>query len=350
MKINTVLALLFSCVIIYAGVEYSNGITGTTQKNGDGCVCHNLSPDPAVWVRIEGPDTLLQGQTAQYILKLSGGPGVEGGFNVAAFSGLLSVDGAGVKKVGDELTHTSAGIFTDSILSWTFSFTAGNTNYIDTIYSVANSVNGNGDPSGDQWNFGVKFPIVVLDVIPVELTSFTAEQTASGILLKWTTASELNNSGFAVERLKSNLWEKIGFVNGYGTTTSTKQYSFIDNSPLSGNLYYRLKQMDFDGGFTHSSEIEVKFNSIVSEFTLEQNYPNPFNPGTEISWQSSVSSHQTLKVYDVLGNEIATLVDEFREAGYHSIGFNASNLASGIYYYTLTAGSQSHTKKMLLLK
>lgn len=350
MKINTILFLFFFGVLVYAGIEYSTGITGVTEKNGDGCTCHNLTPEPAVWVRIEGPDTLLQGQTAQYILKLSGGPAINGGFNVAAYSGALNVDGTGVQKFGDELTQTSPLAFVDSVVSWTFSFTAGNTNYIDTLYSVANSSNGNGNPSGDQWNFGAKFPVVVLDVIPVELTSFTAEQTASGILLKWTTASELNNRGFAIERSSSNLWEEIGFVNGYGTTTSAKQYSFTDNSPLSGSIFYRLKQLDFDGSFTYSNEIEVSFSNIPTDFILEQNYPNPFNPSTQISWQFPVSSWQTLKVYDVLGNELATLVDEFREAGYHSIGFSASNLASGIYYYTLTTGTINQTKKMILIK
>ena len=350
MKINTIIFLFFFGVLVYAGIEYSTGITGVTEKNGDGCTCHNLTPEPTVWVRIEGPDTLLQGQTAQYTLKLSGGPAINGGFNVAAYSGVLNLDGTGVQKIGDELTQTSPLAFVDSVVSWTFSFTAGNTNYMDTLYSVANSVNGNGNPSGDQWNFGAKFPIVVLDVIPVELTSFTAEQSASGILLKWTTASELNNNGFAIERLSSNLWEEIGFVNGHGTTTSTKQYSFTDNSPLSGSIFYRLKQLDFDGSFTYSNEIEVNFSSIVSDFVLEQNYPNPFNPSTQISWQSPVSSWQILKVYDVLGNEVATLVDEFREAGNHKVTFNSSGLASGIYYYKLTSGSQSLTKKMILIR
>jgi hypothetical protein len=350
MKINTILFLFFFGVLVYAGIEYSTGITGVTEKNGDGCTCHNLTPEPTVWVRIEGPDTLLQGQTAQYTLKLSGGPAISGGFNVAAYSGVLNVDGTGVQKFGDELTQTSPFAFVDSVVSWTFSFTAGNTNYIDTLYSVANSSNGNGDPTGDQWNFGAKFPVVVLDVIPVELTSFTAEQTASGILLKWTTASELNNSGFNIERLSSNFWEDIGFVNGFGTTTSAKQYSFTDNSPLSGSIYYRLKQLDFDGSFTYSNEIEINFNGVVSDFVLEQNYPNPFNPSTQISWQSAAGSHQTLKVFDVLGNEVAVLVDEFREAGDHEINFNSTGLSSGIYYYTLTTGAESQTKKMILIR
>ncbi len=349
MKINTLLALLFCSVIIYAGIEYSNGITGTTNKNGDGCVCHNLTPTPTVWVRIEGPDTLLQGQTAQYIIKLSGGPAVKGGFNVASYLGNLTA-GPGVQKIGSELTHSTAANFSDSVLSWSFSFTAQNNNYTDTLYSVANSVNGNGSPSGDQWNHGAKFPVVVLDVIPVELTSFLAEQSTNGILLKWTTASEINNSGFVIERLSSDLWVNIGFVSGNGTTTSSNQYSFIDKSPLSGVSYYRLKQMDFDGSFTYSNEIEITFNGVVSDFLLEQNFPNPFNPTTKISWQSAAGSHQTLKVFDVLGNEVAVLVDEFREAGNHRITFNASGLASGIYYYTLKAGDLSQTKKMVLIQ
>lgn len=350
MKINTILVLLFSSLIIYAGIEYSTGITGTTQKNGDGCVCHNLNPNPAVWVRIEGPDTLLQGQTAQYTLRLSGGPAGSGGFNVASFSGVLNVVSAGVQKIGNELTQTSPLVFTDSIISWTFSLTAGTTNYIDTIYSVANSANNNGNPSGDHWNFGAKFPIVVLDVIPVELTSFLAEKASNKIMLKWTTASELNNSGFSIERLSSDHWEDIGFISGSGTTTSTKYYSFIDYSPVSGVSYYRLKQSDFDGSFTYSKEIEVNFNGLVSAFTLEQNYPNPFNPSTTISWQSPVGSLHTLKVYDVLGNEVATLFNEYGEAGNHKITFNASGLASGIYYYRLISGSSVETKKMLLVK
>jgi hypothetical protein len=356
MKINTILFLFFFGVLVYAGIEYSTGITGVTEKNGDGCTCHNLTPEPTVWVRIEGPDTLLQGQTAQYTLKLSGGPAISGGFNVAAYSGVLNVDGTGVQKFGDELTQTSPFAFVDSVVSWTFSFTAGNTNYIDTLYSVANSSNGNSDPTGDQWNFGAKFPIVVLDVIPVELTSFTASIINGSVTLNWQTATEINNSGFEIERsvisneVKNLIWEEIGFVNGYGTTTSAKQYSFTDNSPLSGNLYYRLKQMDFDGSFTYSNELEVNFNGVVSDFVLEQNYPNPFNPSTQISWQSAAGSHQTLKVFDVLGNEVAVLVDEFREAGNHRITFNATVLASGIYYYTLTTGAVSQTKKMILIR
>ncbi|MBK7629453.1 MAG: T9SS type A sorting domain-containing protein [Ignavibacteriales bacterium] len=89
---------------------------------------------------------------------------------------------------------------------------------------------------------------------------------------------------------------------------------------------------------------------VISEFKLDQNYPNPFNPSTKISWQSPVSSHQSLKIYDVLGNEVATLVNEYKSAGSYEIVFNASKLSSGIYFYRFTAGSFVQTKKMILIK
>ena len=91
-------------------------------------------------------------------------------------------------------------------------------------------------------------------------------------------------------------------------------------------------------------------NKLPTEFALGQNYPNPFNPGTKISWQSPVSSHQTLKVYDMLGNEVATLVDEYREAGNYEIKFDASKLASGVYLYRLQADNYTFTRKMTLIK
>lgn len=355
MKIFTLLSIVFLSLLVYAGIEYSTGITGVTQKNGDGCTCHNLTPNPSVWVRIEGPDTLLQGQTAQFIVKLSGGPAVAGGFNVASYSGLLSPDDAGIQLIGNELTHSSPRLFTDSVMSWTFSFTAGNNNYVDTIYSVANSVNGNGNPSGDEWNFGIKFPVTVLDVIPVELASFSAKQLMNSVILRWSTITELNNDGFEVERRVSTTgsiskWEKIGFIRGNGTTTNKTDYTYTDEMPVPGTSYYRLKQIDYDGSYTYSDEVEIVYSEIVSDFILNQNYPNPFNPSTIIVFNLKESGKVTLTVYDVLGIKLQTLVNEVKPSGSHQIVFNASGLSSGIYYYTLQTGNSSETKKMLLLK
>jgi hypothetical protein len=115
-------------------------------------------------------------------------------------------------------------------------------------------------------------------------------------------------------------------------------------------IYYRLKQLDFNGSHDYSNVVEVMV--IPSKYELQQNYPNPFNPNTKISWQSPVGSWQTLKVYDILGNEVATLVNEYRNAGAYNLEFRMQNLelGSGVYFYQLRAGDFVETKKMILLK
>jgi len=187
-------------------------------------------------------------------------------------------------------------------------------------------------------------------VVPVELTSFTISALGNEVTLNWSTATELNNQGFEVQRkFGSNAFVTIGSVKGNGTTTSPNNYSFIDKLIDGGKYFYRLKQIDFNGTFEYSNVIQIEVR-VVDKFTLEQNYPNPFNPGTTISWQSPVSSRQVLKVFDVLGNEIVMLVNEEMEAGYHSIDFDGSNLPSGVYFYKLSAGSYIEAKKMVLLR
>jgi photosystem II stability/assembly factor-like uncharacterized protein len=188
--------------------------------------------------------------------------------------------------------------------------------------------------------------------IPVELSSFTANVNGNSVTLNWTTSSELNNRGFEIERF-SGSWEKVGFVEGNGTTTEIQSYSFIDDLTLNYShtpiLSYRLKQIDFDESFKYSNVIEVEISAPV-EFGLMQNYPNPFNPTTTISWQSPVGSWQTLKVYDLLGKEVATLVDEYRPAGSYKVEFDRSDLASGKYFYRLQSGEFAETRKFILLK
>ncbi len=210
--------------------------------------------------------------------------------------------------------------------------------------------------------YGNESTAYVPEVIPVELVSFTASVIDRSVKLSWITASEINNLGFEIERADSydpdgykiGEFNRIGFVEGNGTSTSDHSYSFIDNTIYSGKYLYRLKQIDFDGAFTYSNEIEADVN-IPLMFLLEQNYPNPFNSGTIISWQSPVSSFQTLKVYDLLGREVASLVNEYKEAGSHSVefstvSFNLLDLTSGVYFYRLTAGEYTDTKKFILMK
>jgi plastocyanin len=187
-------------------------------------------------------------------------------------------------------------------------------------------------------------------VLPVELTSFSATTQNDGVLLNWSTASEINNSGFDVERKQENTgWSKVAFVNGNGTTTSEKNYSYFDKNITSGKYSYRLKQIDFDGSFEYSQIIEVNFETPVY-FELSQNYPNPFNPNTTISYSLPQTGFVSLKVYNALGQEVSILVNGIKEAGNYKIDFNAINLNSGIYFYKLEAGNFNEVKKMTLIK
>ncbi|MBP9581802.1 MAG: M20/M25/M40 family metallo-hydrolase [Ignavibacterium sp.] len=192
-------------------------------------------------------------------------------------------------------------------------------------------------------------------IIPVELVTFTSSIINNTVSLNWITASELNNSGFEIEKSTNNVnWDKIGFVPGNGTSTEVHNYSFIDQNPFVGTSYYRLKQIDFDGTSEYANIVEVVYGT-VSEFALEQNYPNPFNPSTKIKY--SIASVETkhassvqLKIYDVLGNEVATLVNEEKTPGNYEVIFDASKLSSGVYLYTIKSGIFVQTRKMLLMK
>ena len=171
-------------------------------------------------------------------------------------------------------------------------------------------------------------------------------------MLKWQTATETNNSGFEVQKaLGKGSFASIGFVKGQGTSTNVKKYEFKDSdvSAQSQSIRYRLKQVDFDGTANYSSEVEVSYTA-PKKFELAQNYPNPFNPSTVINFEIPNAGKVSLKVYNILGNEIATLINKDMPAGSHSVRFNAANLSSGLYFYTIKAGNYTATKKMMLLK
>jgi len=206
------------------------------------------------------------------------------------------------------------------------------------------------------------------NALPVELTYFSAMLSENAVKLEWETATEVNNYGFQVQRQKEKVqseseWEDIGFVQGHGTTNSPKSYSFTDNNlPEVDEVSYRLKQIDNDGTIAYSKIVTVDLTTITSvddeviyEFALEQNYPNPFNPTTTIKFTipsdvKSETSNTMLIVYDILGREVVTLVNQKLHAGNHEVAFNASNLSSGVYFYKLQAGNLVMTRKLLLMK
>lgn len=193
--------------------------------------------------------------------------------------------------------------------------------------------------------------------IPVELTSFTASVINNNVVLNWSTATELNNQGFNVEMSRDNqTFNTIAFVPGYGTTSEQKNYSYTVEEKLSTKTYFRLKQVDYDGTFEYSNSVEV--DAITPDnFYLSQNHPNPFNPSTKISYSIPSDNFVTLKVFDMLGKEVISLVNANQSAGFYEIDFGGNNLSSGIYIYQLIAapvggqaGNFISTKKMTLIK
>ena len=235
----------------------------------------------------------------------------------------------------------------------------GGTNISATLAGVLSirilhSVSGNYIADIVTAQLGIDNITAAEEPLPVEFVAFNAVVEGSSVNLSWSTASEINNRGFEIERASSLTtpgqdWITRGFVKGRGTSTEKHNYSFIDENILSGNYSYRLKQIDYSGIYLYSDIIEV---NVVEpgQFNLSHNYPNPFNPVTKIKYSLPQTGYVTLKVYNSLGQEVAILVNNFNEAGTHEVEFDASAFNSGVYYYRLEAGNFSDVNKMILIK
>ena len=187
-------------------------------------------------------------------------------------------------------------------------------------------------------------------IVPVELTSFAASTNGDEVALSWTTATETNNQGFQIERMTAGgSFEQIGYVAGFGTTTEPKAYSFVDTKLEEGSYTYRLKQMDYDGTYTYSSEVSVEVE-LPLEYSLDQNYPNPFNPSTTIKYAIAEDGYVKLAVYNMLGEEVAMIVNSVQKAGRYEVNFNATGLSSGVYVYRIETASFTSSKKLMLMK
>jgi hypothetical protein len=256
----------------------------------------------------------------------SGGSGTSNCFWDNQTSGTTTSSG-GIGKTTEEMktltTFTGAG--------WNFTPETGDWEMIGTNYPRLRT---NADPA-----------------LPVEMTAFTAAVEKGNVQLNWKTATELNNFGFEVEKQSSiNNWSKIGFVEGNGTTNAPKSYSFTDKS-ANGKTSYRLKQIDRDGKFEYSQEVEVTAATAPKEFALEQNYPNPFNPTTNISFTIPVTGHARLTVFNILGAQVCELFNGIAKAGEKQTAvFDATRLSSGIYFYRLEGAGMTEIKKMQLVR
>ncbi len=188
-------------------------------------------------------------------------------------------------------------------------------------------------------------------VVPVELISFSATTDRNDVILSWSTATETNNQGFEIQRKNINEIEYtiVGFIEGQGTTTEVRSYEFNDKNVLADNYSYRLKQVDYDGTFEYSAEVEVGVTPIF-EYSISQNYPNPFNPTSTIRYAIPKMGFVKISVYDALGKEVKVLVNENKAPGNYEIVFDAKELTSGVYFYKISTGEFSKVNKMILIK
>jgi Secretion system C-terminal sorting domain len=245
-------------------------------------------------------------------------------------------------------TNTTSFSTTDLNLLWR----NGPTNPYTKINAYIGTMN---TEVTDPNNHSINCDPLICTPLPVELASFTAGVTRNNVTLNWSTATETNNQGFDIERKLASAtdWTRIGNVAGNGTTTEQKNYTYSDRAN-TGTYNYRLKQIDLNGNFTYhslTSDVEV---GVPSVYNLSQNYPNPFNPSTKVDYDLPYDGKVSIILYDISGREVANLVNDVKTAGYYTLQFNASNLASGLYFYRITAqGSNNNfvqTKKMVLVK
>ncbi|HMN17434.1 MAG: T9SS type A sorting domain-containing protein [Ignavibacteriota bacterium] len=199
-------------------------------------------------------------------------------------------------------------------------------------------------------SFNGKIYSFIPTIVPVELISFSAVVVDGKVKLDWFTATEINNSGFSIERATdTSEFQELIFIGGHGTTNNKNEYTYLDESVKSGIYHYRLKQINFDGSYEYLKTVSVDLG-MPDGFMLGQNYPNPFNPTTTIEFQIPISEFVSLKVYDSLGREIRVLINEEKKAGFYKVDFDASDLTSGIYFYKLSTDNFSAARKMTILK
>jgi hypothetical protein len=337
----------FNSDIIYAGGS-STSLNGFYISTDDGQTFGTSTNSVNIW-------EILQTTSNVLYIATTGSPypfdkSTDGGYTWTTMSYLSSAKrGATLDLIEDIYVSGNNGVFKSTDGGVTFlnhNFTFSSNKILTYDYKIM--VCASGATNGGVWIY------IDSTLIPVELSSLTAISNNGNVELNWTTATELNNSGFEIERASSSTtpvqgWKKIGFVPGYGTSTENHFYQYIDEEVENGTYSYRLKQIDFDGSYSYSKTVEVEVNHPYV-FSLSQNYPNPFNPSTTVKYEIAQQGFVSLKVFDILGNEVAVLVKEEKVPGNYSVEFNASSITSGIYFYKLQVGDFVQTKKMILVK
>jgi hypothetical protein len=362
MKINILLFTVFLSftLLAYSGLfEIPQARIGTTQLNGEGCVCHSLDEDPNVFVWVEGPETLAVGQSGLYKMFLAGGPAEAGGYNVAGRFGIMGlVDTLSVwdYREPNELTQAFPLVFPtpQDTIFWPFLYFASDSSEVDTIYSVGLSIVYDSVPDfHDRWAFGPKFPLTIIRTGPPVIVTTVPESDTTVIV-----NSQVTFTVNAIDTTGLNL-SYSWMLNGTALNESGNSYQYtaeqfpqvprVDEISVTVTNSYFHSTKTWFVNVENATSVNGNDNQVIS-FNLEQNYPNPFNPSTKISYTIPKDGKVTLKVYNLTGNEIATLVNKPQSAGNYEISFDGSQLSSGIYFYSLEAAGLRLVRKMALIK
>ena len=249
-------------------------------------------------------------------------------------------------------------IGSNAALNWSANGVAvSDANYDQLNPSIVSNGNQGAFVVWQDFRGGNDFDIVTYGfntALPVELASFSSLVNGRDVKMKWVTVSELNNTGFDIERKSTNdNWIKIGFASGNGTVNTLSEYNFQDKNLQTGKYNYRLKQIDYNGNYEYHNLTSLVEIGTPSKFNLSQNYPNPFNPVTQINFEIPIDAMVNITVFDMVGREVKTLVNETRTAGFYTVQFDASGISSGLYFYTITTDGNEKftmTKKLMVVK
>jgi hypothetical protein len=362
MKINILLLTVFLSftLLAYSGLfEIPDRRIGGTQLNGDGCVCHSLDEDPDVIVWVEGPETLAVGQSGIYKMFLAGGPAEAGGYNVAGRFGIMGlVDTLSVwdYREPNELTQAFPLVFPtpEDTIFWPFEYFASDSSEVDTIYSVGLSIVYDSIPDfHDRWAFGPKFPLTIIRTGPPVIVSTIPENdttvVVNSVVTFFVEAEDTTQLPLSYGwMLNSFDVDEPGSIYQY-TAEQFPQVPRVDTITVAITNGYFYSTKTWLVNVEQATGINEENNRILS-FHLEQNYPNPFNPSTKISYSIPEDGEVTLKVYNVTGNEIVTLVNKPQSAGSYQVSFDGSEFSSGIYFYSLEADGVRLVRKMVLIK
>ena len=280
-----------------------------------------------------------------------------GGWNIGSGTIAVRIFGSGLPSI-NSVADLSL-VMNSAAAGGSYTAGSGTTTFPQVNRTALNITTLGGTTQGNTFYIGS----TTNSPLPVQLSSFSSMVQDRSVKLNWTTVSEINNSGFNIERRAQisgkqtySAWEKIAFIEGNGTSNNSHTYGYADAGLNTGNYQYRLKQIDYNGNseyFTLPNNSDVVVGKPAA-FEISQNYPNPSNPQSKINYQVPFDGKVSIKVYDIAGKEVAILMDANQTAGFYSVVFNGVNLASGVYFYRIIAegGNQTFTKtmKMILVK